>query len=45
MIAKELLAYLNSGLILWGQNEDGELEWVGTEDRWSALRTLLNKYE
>ena len=21
-------------LTLWGQNEDGELEWVGTEKEW-----------
>lgn len=36
MLAFELLAKLRI-LTLWGQNYDGELEWVGKTQDWNAL--------
>ena len=36
MPAYQLLAKLRR-LTLWGQNYDGELEWVGTTRDWNAL--------
>lgn len=33
MFAYQLLAKLRS-LTLWGQDEDGELEWCGTSSQW-----------
>lgn len=47
MIANELLAKLNN-LTLCGQNEDGELEWIGTAKQWKKARTeeesVLSEY-
>lgn len=37
MLAYELLTRLNN-LVLAGQNEDGELEWVGTVEQWAKVR-------
>jgi len=36
MLAYELLAKLNL-LTLSGQNEDGELEWIGKSSDWNSL--------
>ena len=32
-VAKDLLGKLTH-LSLWGQNEDGDLEWAGTREQW-----------
>lgn len=34
MLAYQLLAKLRR-LTLWGQDEDGELEWCGTSSQWN----------
>lgn len=44
MIAYELLAHLKH-LTLWGQDEDGEFEWVGTDKQWKLMREEINQYE
>jgi hypothetical protein len=48
MIAYELLAKLQL-LTLCGQNEDGELEWIGRTQNWDALaieeENILREYE
>lgn len=31
--AKELLPKLRN-LVIWGQDEDGDLEWMGTDKEW-----------
>lgn len=36
MKAYKLLARLNH-LVLAGQNEDGELEWIGTDKQWDKV--------
>lgn len=42
-VAHELLAKLNN-LTLVGQNEEGELEWAGTDKNWEALNTPHEKF-
>jgi len=44
-LAKELKAYFNSGLTLCGQDEDGDLEWVGTYKHWNRYESLLIAYD
>lgn len=44
MIAYQLLARLTH-LTLWGQDEDGELEFVGTNDQWKKVAEFESKYE
>ncbi len=49
MIAKSLLAKLNN-LILAGQNDEGELEWMGTINQWreaeieEKLKDIVKQY-
>lgn len=46
--ASELLAKLNL-LALCGQNEDGELEWIGSDKQWDKLEieeeAILRDYQ
>jgi hypothetical protein len=41
--------YLDAGLVLWGCNSDGELEYVGTSDKWREAeenyQEAINNYE
>lgn len=37
----ELQVFLEH-LVLAGQNEDGELEWIGTEEQWQRVRAELD---
>ena len=32
-------------LQLWGQDEDGELEWVGHEQNWRKAEKIISDYE
>lgn len=41
MIAYELLADLRH-LTLVGQDEDGDLEWVGTDKQWNRVLIEIN---
>jgi hypothetical protein len=34
MLAKEITSKIEAGLQLAGQNEDGDLEWMGTAEEW-----------
>jgi hypothetical protein len=43
MYAFEILCRIKAGLQLCGQNEDGELEWLGTNIAWQdAMKRELN---
>lgn len=42
MLNYELRAKLNN-LTLAGQNEDGELEWIGTNEQWSTVESYLRE--
>lgn len=44
MQAYQLLARCTH-LTLWGQDEDGDLEWVGTNDHWLAVNRMEEFYE
>lgn len=44
MLNYELQVKLNN-LTLSGQNEDGELEWIGTNEEWTAVETYLRERE
>ncbi len=44
MLAYELLAYLKY-LVLTGQNEDGELEWIGKTSEWNKAVKDIAYYE
>lgn len=44
MIAKNLLSKLRH-LVLAGKNEEGELEWIGTEKQWNRAQTEENLNE
>ena len=38
--ARELQNYINSGLSLVGQDEDGSLEWMGSDEQWTRFTWL-----
>lgn len=40
--AQQLRNYWEAGLEVWGQDEDGELEWLGTEAEWAAWERIDN---
>ena len=40
MLAYEFLARDRAGLTLVGRDEDGELEWIGTERQWGEAKRL-----
>jgi hypothetical protein len=44
MIAYELLAHLRH-LTLAGQDEDGDLEWICTREKWQAVAKEIKQYE
>lgn len=44
MIAYELLARLRL-LVLCGQDEDGELEWLGTQQKWNQVESEIATFE
>lgn len=44
-VAYMLRAKFNSGLVLSGQNSDGELEFVGTDDKFKKADELEKRYE
>jgi hypothetical protein len=35
--AHELQNKFKSGLLITGENDEGELEWIGSQDRWKDL--------
>ena len=43
--AYEILAKIQAGLVLGGQDDDGDLEWIGTRDKWQLARYLEDKFE
>lgn len=45
MLAYELNNKIKAGLTLCGQDEDGELEWVGDEKMWKLAEELNKEYE
>lgn len=42
--AHELQNRFRAGLVLCGQNADGELEWIGSKREWAEFRDLENDY-
>lgn len=34
--------HLDAGLIFSGKNEDGENEWIGTDEKWSLYEEMTN---
>jgi hypothetical protein len=38
--AGEIQNYIKAGLVLCGQDEDGELEWIGDDEAWKRLTWL-----
>jgi hypothetical protein len=45
MTAKEMNARMMAGLQMCGQNEDGELEWLGTVQEWQLSEKILDAME
>lgn len=43
--AHTLQNYFASGLVLAGQNEDGELEFIGTDKQWDKAKKLEFTYQ
>lgn len=39
---KEYLAHVYAGLTVWGLNEDGQVEWVGTPEQWKLAEVYIN---
>ena len=37
-------AYSEAGLILAGNDDDGDEEWIGTQNQWGKANLLLEKY-
>ena len=37
MMAYEILARIYAGLQMCGQNEDGDMEWLGTYQQWQRV--------
>lgn len=44
-LAYEILAKDRAGLTLAGQDDDGDLEWIGTNDKWAEAERLESYYE
>jgi hypothetical protein len=40
LIAREFLNHIKAGLTLAGQDEEGNLEWIGTSEQWTKLMWL-----
>lgn len=34
-----------AGLVKWGENEDGETEWIGTDKQWAKADRLIQAQE
>lgn len=45
MIAYELNAHFKAGLLLVGQEEDGELQWMGSKHEFQLMRDLIANHE
>jgi hypothetical protein len=43
--AYEILCRDKAGLALCGQDDDGDLEWVGTREKWAEAERLESYYE
>ena len=45
ILAYDLLNHIKAGLIMCGQNEYGEIEWLGDKQKWNLLEELNKEYE
>ena len=45
VFAYDLLNHIKAGLIMCGQNTDGEIEWLGDRQKWDILEELNKQYE
>ena len=39
-IASEVKAKIDAGLTMCGQNEEGEIEWLGTKEEWRLAEDI-----
>ncbi len=37
--------HIEAGLVDGGQNEDGEIDWIGTKAQWKEYERLVNNQE
>lgn len=42
--AAEIRSKIEAGLLMWGVDEDGEIEWVGTADKWRLAKYYEEVY-
>ena len=43
--ARELQAMFQGGLQITGEDEEGELMWIGTDEQWNKAKRLLTLYQ